>query len=244
MIKVEEVTKSFTLGKRTVRALHGINLHVREPGTYAIMGASGSGKSTLLHLLAGLDTADEGTIIVDGHRLDQMNERELTVYRRDCIGIIFQQFNLISTMTARMNIELPGMLAGKNADWLHERSSELLAALSLTDRADHRPAAMSGGEQQRVAIARALLFSPRVIFADEPTGNLDSYTGEQFWQVLEKITEETGTTVITVTHEPFAAIHCRKVFILLDGQIIGSFDTEGMDVASLSLRYQQLTKPS
>ncbi len=244
MIRATGIAKSFALGQRRVPALREIDLHIQSPGFYAIMGASGSGKSTLLHLLAGLDRPDAGTIEVAGRTISDLSEAELTVYRRDVIGIVFQQFNLISTLTARENVELPGMLASKPNDWLRARSDDLLERLGLTERADHRPDALSGGEQQRVAIARSLLFEPQVIFADEPTGNLDSQTGEQFWQTLHDVMAERDVTVLTVTHEPLAAIHCQRAFVLTDGRIVGQFDTEDLDVASLSLRYQQLCQPA
>lgn len=244
MIRASNVTKTFSLGPRRIEALRGVDLHIEEPGFYAIMGASGSGKSTLLHLLAGLDRPDSGALAVAGHTLSDMSEAALASYRRDVIGIVFQQYNLISTLTARENVELPGMLAGKDNDWLRERSGAILNRLGLSDRASHRPDALSGGEQQRVAIARALLFEPRVIFADEPTGNLDSQTGEQFWQALHEVLGGRESVLLAVTHEPLAAIHCKTVFVLADGRIVGRFDTEGLDVASLSLRYQQYCQPA
>ncbi|MCK4873819.1 MAG: ABC transporter ATP-binding protein [Phycisphaerales bacterium] len=235
-----DVIKTYRRDGTSVHALRGVDLHIETQGFYAIMGASGSGKSTLLHLLAGLDRPDSGDIRVGDCALCDMTERELTQYRRRSIGIVFQQFNLIPTLTARANVELPGMLAGESHDWLRHRSDELLDALSITDRGDHRPDALSGGEQQRIAIARALLFKPRVVFADEPTGSLDSHTGEQFWNVLHDVAREHATTVLAVTHEPSAAVHCEEAFVLADGQIVGQFSTEGLDVASLSIRYQQL----
>ncbi len=244
MIRAVGVSKSFSLGQRRVQALRSIDLRIEEPGFYAIMGASGSGKSTLLHLLAGLDRPDAGEIEVAGRDLARLSEAELTAYRRDVIGIVFQQFNLISTLTARENVELPGMLAGKPADWLRQRSDELLGRMGLRERSQHRPDALSGGEQQRVAIARSLLFEPQVIFADEPTGNLDSRTGEQFWRALHEVMAGREAIVLAVTHEPLAAVHCRTAFVLTDGRIVGRFDTEGLDGATLSRRYQQLSQPA
>lgn len=244
MISVTDVSKTYRLGSADVQALRGVSLSIEHPAFYAIMGASGSGKSTLLHLLAGLDRPDAGEIRVGERTVHSLSQRELTEYRRHDIGIVFQQFNLIPTLTARANIELPGMLAGKSGDWLHERSDVLLDALDMRDRAEHRPDALSGGEQQRIAIARALLFAPKVIFADEPTGNLDSRSGEQFWRVLHDVAGGNGTTVLVVTHEPTAAIQCERVIVLADGRIIGEFDTEGCDVTALSHRYQQLGQPA
>lgn len=239
MIRCVDVQKSYTLSDRSVPALRGVNLTIDEPGFDAIMGASGSGKSTLLHLLAGLDVPDSGEVWVAGQRIDQMNDRQLTRFRRRDIGIVFQQFNLITTMTARENIELPGVLAGEKADWLRKRSAELLEALGLAGRADHRPQALSGGEQQRVAIARALLFSPPIVFADEPTGNLDSRTSQELWQLLKRIASEHELAILMVTHEPAAAAHCRRVFTIHDGIVTGMIDTEGLDASSIAAEYQQ-----
>jgi putative ABC transport system ATP-binding protein len=203
------------------------------------MGASGSGKSTLLHLLSALDVPDRGEVWVAGRRIDGLSDRQLTQFRRREIGIVFQQFNLITTMTARENIELPGMLAGEKPAWLRQRSGELLDRLGLDGRAEHRPQALSGGEQQRVAIARSLLFSPPILFADEPTGNLDSRTSEALWQLLGEIAREHDMTILMVTHEPAAAAHCRRVFTIHDGIVTGTIDTEGLDASGIAAEYQQ-----
>ena len=174
ILSVKGVTKRYVAGGNPVPALRGVDLQIDEPGFYAIMGQSGSGKTTLLHLLAALDRPDEGQIHIAGTSVHSMDERQATQFRRRGIGIVFQQFNLISSLTAQENVELPGMLAGEPAGAMRARSAELLERLGLGDRLDHRPDALSGGEQQRVAIARALLFAPPVLYADEPTGNLDS----------------------------------------------------------------------
>ncbi|MHC4909593.1 MAG: ABC transporter ATP-binding protein [Planctomycetota bacterium] len=178
-VELAGLEKSYQTGAHHVQALRGVDLEIDDSGFYAIMGPSGSGKSTLLHLLAALDRPDAGTISVAGERIDTMNESQLTAFRRHRIGIIFQQFNLIPTITALDNVTLPAMLAGLPQDERESRGRELLVSLGLPDRMTHRPDALSGGEQQRVAIARALYFEPRVILADEPTGNLDSATGAQ-----------------------------------------------------------------
>ncbi len=206
------------------------------------MGASGSGKSTLLHLLAALDTPDTGTVSVGGQALEKLTERQLTSFRRTGIGIVFQQFNLIPTLTAKENVELPGVLAGDDPAKLAARSAELLGALGVSDRASHRPDSLSGGEQQRVAIARALLYRPPVLLADEPTGSLDSQNAEALWSLLARVAAEQNTTVVMVTHEPAAAAHCRRVFVLQDGRVIGGFDTEGTDAGGVAARYQQLVR--
>ena len=242
MIRCVDVYKSYRLGDREVTALRGIDLEIDRPGFHAIMGASGSGKSTLLHLLAALDTPDHGEVWVSGQGLHEMRERELTMFRRKQIGIVFQQFNLIPTLTARENVELPGMLAGESSAFLAERSAELLEALGVSERADHRPDALSGGEQQRVAIARSLLFSPRVLLADEPTGNLDSSSSAKLWTLLADLARAHEMTVLMVTHEPAAAANCESVMVLRDGKMFGKISTEGLDAAGVASRYQQLIR--
>jgi putative ABC transport system ATP-binding protein len=246
MIRCQNVHKSYRLGSgsngRTVQALRGADLTIDTPGFYAIMGASGSGKSTLLHLLAALDTPDQGTVAVGGQALEKLSERQLTSFRRTSVGIVFQQFNLIPTLTAKENVELPGVLAGDDPVKLAARSAELLDALGVSQRGTHRPDSLSGGEQQRVAIARALLYRPPVLLADEPTGSLDSRSAEALWTLLARVAAEQNTTVVMVTHEPAAAAHCRHVFVIQDGRMIGGFDTEGTDAGGVAARYQQLVR--
>lgn len=227
-------------GADRVSALRGVDLSLPEPGFFAVMGASGSGKSTLLHLLAALDTPDRGEIEIKGVRVDRLAERDLTRFRGREIGVVFQQFNLLPTMTARENVELPGILAGESPAWARKRADELLDQLGMTPRASHRPEALSGGEQQRVAIARALLFSPGVLLADEPTGALDSRNSDALLVLLGRLAGERGMTIVMVTHEPAAAAHCRGVFVLHDGRITGRIDTEGLDAAGVATRAQQL----
>lgn len=240
VIRCCDVHKAFVSASRRVEALRGVDLEIARPGFYAVMGASGSGKSTLLHLLAALDRPDRGTIEVAGQTVHALSEPQATLFRRRCVGIVFQQFNLIPTLTARENVELPGLLAGEDAAWLARRSAELLERLGIRDRADHRPDALSGGEQQRVAIARALLYAPPVLLADEPTGNLDSASAERLWRVLADLGQD--AIVLMVTHEPAAAAVCRCAFVLHDGRIVGQFDTEGLDAGSVAARYQQLVR--
>jgi putative ABC transport system ATP-binding protein len=242
MIRCMNVHKSYSLGDRRVPALRGVNLEIDKPGFFGIMGASGSGKSTLLHLLAALDTPEQGQVWVGGEALQGLDERALTLFRRKKIGIVFQQFNLIPTLTARENVELPGMLAGDDPAFLRARSMELLEYLGIGGRADHRPDALSGGEQQRVAIARSLLFKPGIVLADEPTGNLDSASSAKLWSLLAGVAREHAMTVVMVTHEPAAAAHCEKVFVLMDGVVTGEIATEGLDAAGVAARYQQLVR--
>jgi len=230
------VRKTYRTGERPVEALRGASLEIREPGFYGIMGSSGSGKSTLLYLLAGLDRPDAGEIEVAGARIDQMNERELTLHRRKRIGVVFQQYNLLPTLNAIDNVMLPGILDGAARGALEKRARELLGTLGLAERATHRPEALSGGEQQRVAIARALLFEPSVLFADEPTGALDSANSERMWKMLDTLAHERQMVVLMVTHEPAAAAHCKHVFVIRDGIVAGGFDTKGMHASDLVVR--------
>jgi putative ABC transport system ATP-binding protein len=239
LLSCSNVHKAYHLSGRDVPALRGVDLSIDTPGFYAIMGQSGSGKSTLLHLLAALDRPDQGEIIVSGKPIHQLSEHDATLFRRREIGIVFQQFNLIPTLTARENIELPGLLGGDPPAQLRARSDDLLKRLGLEGRADHRPDALSGGEQQRVAIARALLFSPQVLFADEPTGNLDSTTSAKLWQLLGEIAREHSMLVVMVTHEPAAAVNCQQIFVLHDGRVTSTIQTEGLDAAGVASRYQQ-----
>jgi putative ABC transport system ATP-binding protein len=238
MIRCIDVHKAYTTGGEKTPALRGVSLTIAAPGFYAVMGASGSGKSTLLHLLAALDTPDAGELHVAGERIDALGDAALTKFRRRKVGVVFQSFNLIPTMTARENVELPGVIAGEPQAWVRKRADELLESLGVGHRAHHRPDAMSGGEQQRAAIARALLFAPPVLLADEPTGNLDSASSERLWSLLAGLSAAHETTVLMVTHEPAAAAHCREVFVISDGRISGTFSTEGLDAGGVATRYQ------
>ena len=239
MLTVSNVHKSYTTGDRVVQALRGASLSIAEPGFYAIMGQSGSGKSTLLHLLGALDKPDNGEIVIAGKAIHAMDDKAATAFRRTGLGIVFQQFNLIPTLTARENIELPGLLAGDRAEKLHKRSSDLLEKLGISARAEHRPDALSGGEQQRVAIARALLYSPPILLADEPTGNLDSASSAKLWTLLADIAKEQRMLVVMVTHEPAAAVYCKRIFVIRDGIVNDTIDTEGLDASGVAARYQQ-----
>ena len=239
MIRCTGVHKSYHIGSESVHALRGVDLAIDEPGFYGIMGQSGSGKSTLLHLLAALDRPDEGEIEIAGRQVERLSEREATFFLRTGLGIVFQQFNLIPTLTARENVELPGMLSGDERGKLRHRSDVLLDRLGLSQRANHRPEALSGGEQQRVAIARALLYSPPVLLADEPTGNLDSANSAKLWALLGELAQEHGITVVMVTHEPVAAAHCKQIVVIRDGRAEGTIETEGLDAGGVAARYQQ-----
>lgn len=242
MIRCVNVHKAYRTPEREVQALRGVDLEISRPGFYAIMGQSGSGKSTLLHLLGGLDKPDSGEVYVGSAAVHALSERQLDEYRRKQIGIVFQQFNLIPTLTAQENVELPGMLASEKPDWLRARSIELLDALGVGERAKHRPDALSGGEQQRVAIARSLLYSPKILLADEPTGALDSASSGKLWGLLSQLAKEREMVVVMVTHEPAAAANCEQIFVVRDGRMFGTIRTEGLDAAGVATRYQQLVR--
>lgn len=239
MIRCRGVNKTYTVGGTSVHALRGIDLDIAEPGFYAIMGQSGSGKSTLLHLLGALDKPDSGELVIGGVAVQAMSDRQATAFRRTRIGIVFQQYNLIPTLSAKDNVELPGRLAGDDPRKLERRSRDLLEKLGVGARWSHRPEALSGGEQQRVAIARALLYSPPVLLADEPTGNLDSASAARLWTLLGDIAAEHAMTVVMVTHEPAAAAHCRSITVIRDGLVHGTIQTEGLDAGGVAARYQQ-----
>ncbi|MEY4821176.1 MAG: hypothetical protein RLY72_828 [Planctomycetota bacterium] len=243
------VTKRYELGARSVDALRGIDLAIEGAGFYAIMGASGSGKSTLMHLVAGLDRPTAGEVSVAGVRVDRMSEAELTMYRRRQVGIVFQHFNLLPSMTALENVMLPALLDGMSRAASESRARQLMDELGVEERAEHRPDALSGGEQQRVAIARALFFAPPVILADEPTGNLDSAAAARLFALLTQIARTHNTLLLMVTHEPAAAANCQRVIVLRDGVVAGAFDTttpqEGkLDAGALALRAQELARPT
>jgi putative ABC transport system ATP-binding protein len=246
-VKVVNLRKSYRQGsaasENSVAALQGINLTVAEGEFLAIMGASGSGKSTLLHLCAALDRFDSGSIEVAGARLETLSESQLTLFRRRRIGIVFQQFNLIPTLSAWENVALPLQLDGTDVKAHEERIDSLLKMLKIDHRAGHRPDALSGGEQQRVAIARALVLRPPVLFADEPTGNLDSHSADQFWTLLDEAAQNTRTTIIMVTHEPAAARHAHRVVVLRDGRVSGEFTPDSFeDPAALAAHYHAIAR--
>jgi putative ABC transport system ATP-binding protein len=213
-----EATKVYGSGDAAVIALDEVTVDLPTGRFTAIMGPSGSGKSTLLHCLAGLDRLTEGQVLLGEVDLGALSDKELTLLRRTRIGFVFQAFNLVPTLTAGENIALPRTLAGREPD--PEWFDEVIATVDLRDRLGHRPAELSGGQQQRVALARALVSRPEVIFADEPTGNLDSRGGAEILDFLRRAVDETGQTVVMVTHDPGAAAHADSVVFLADGRIV------------------------
>jgi putative ABC transport system ATP-binding protein len=212
------VWKVYGTGEAQVVALHGVNVELERGQFTAIMGPSGSGKSTLMHCLAGLDTATRGEVFVGEARVTGLGDRALTDLRRDKIGFIFQQFNLLPTLTAEENILLPLSIAGRKPD--REWFDIVIETVGLRDRLRHRPTQLSGGQQQRVACARALVARPEVIFADEPTGNLDSRSGTEVLSFLRNSVREYGQTIVMVTHDPNAASYADRVIFLADGRIV------------------------
>jgi len=226
-VAAQSITKTFGTADTKVAALDGVSVTFR-PGEFtAIMGPSGSGKSTLMHCLAGLDTVDSGQVAVNSTVITGMSDNELTVLRRSHIGFIFQAFNLVPTLNAKDNIVLPLDLAGTKVD--QDWFDQIVATLGLTDRLTHKPHQLSGGQQQRVAVARALLTRPAVVFADEPTGALDSNTGAEVLQLLARSAREMGQTIIMVTHDPHAASYADRVVLLKDGGVVGHLEDPTAD---------------
>jgi putative ABC transport system ATP-binding protein len=212
------VTRRYGDGESAVDALRGVTLEVPAGQFTAVMGPSGSGKSTLMHLLAGLDSPSSGTVSIGGEDITTMSDKQLTRLRRRHIGFVFQQFNLLPTLTAEENILLPLSIAGRKADKADLEA--LISRVGLEERRRHRPSEMSGGQQQRVAIARALITAPTVLFADEPTGNLDSASGAEILALLREAVELDGQTTLMVTHDPRAAAAADRVVFIADGRIV------------------------
>ena len=234
-----DLVKVYGRGDTAVRALDGVTVGFGRAEFTAIMGPSGSGKSTLMHCLAGLDTATSGQAMLGGTDLTRQSDRVLTKVRRERIGFVFQSFNLLPQLTAARNITLPLDLAGRRAD--RDLFGHLVGTLGLADRLEHRPSELSGGQQQRVALARALVAQPEVVFADEPTGNLDSRSGAEVLTFLRNSVRELGQTVVMVTHDPTAAAYADRVVLLADGRIAG--DLAHPDRAAVTEALQSLAAP-
>jgi putative ABC transport system ATP-binding protein len=222
-----DATKTYGSGDTEVRALSGVTVTFPARHFTAIMGPSGSGKSTLMQCVAGLDRLTSGSVFIGDTELSGLSKNNLTLLRRDRLGFIFQQYNLIPTLSARENIVLPLMLAGSHADaaWF----DEVVATVGLTDRLENLPSQLSGGQQQRVAVARALVPRPDIIFADEPTGALDSRTGIEILSFMRRAVDDTGQTIVMVTHDPHAASYADNVLFLADGQIIDEMPSPTTD---------------
>ena len=218
LVQAKDLTRVYGQGEAAVRALDGVTVGFPAGRFTAVMGPSGSGKSTLMHVLAGLDRPTSGSVALDGVTLESLDDRRLTALRREKVGFVFQSFNLLPVLTAEENIVLPLSIAGRRPDreWL----GRLIETIGIGDRLDHRPSELSGGQQQRVAVARALASRPAVVFADEPTGNLDSKSSTELLELLRRSVDEFGQTVIMVTHDPLAASYADRVLVLADGRIV------------------------
>ncbi|MEU9378093.1 ABC transporter ATP-binding protein [Streptomyces sp. NPDC048255] len=241
-VQLQTVRKTYGAGDRSVAALDGVSIGFPRGTFTAIMGPSGSGKSTLLQCAAGLDRPTEGRVVLAGVDIGRQNERERTKLRRDRIGFVFQAFNLVESLTAAQNVELPSRFAGRRVS--REQVDAALAAVGLAERAGHRPSELSGGQQQRVALARALVTRPDVLFADEPTGALDTTTSREVLQMMRLLVEKEGQTTLMVTHDPVAAAVADVVVFLKDGRIadrIGlSRDSDGRNAASIAAHMASL----
>ena len=221
LIELKSVWKTYDMGHVKVHALKGMDLKVRRDEFISVMGPSGSGKSTAMNMIGALDVPTKGTILLDNHDISKLHESDLAQIRGRKIGFIFQQFNLINTLTAKENIMLSMMFQGKDEISRMKRAEKLLELVGLADRMNHKPTELSGGQQQRVAIARALANDPEIILADEPTGNLDSKSGEIIMEILTKLHINEKKTVILVTHDSHVAHHAEKIYLLKDGAIEG-----------------------
>lgn len=219
ILQTSGVTKHYTMGEVTVKALSGVDFAVAEGEFVAIMGPSGSGKSTLLHLLGGLDGPSDGEVTLAGKQLSKLGDKQVTLIRRHNVGFIFQFFNLLPTLSAEENVALPLLIDGQNVKKHQDKVEHLLQLVGLADRKGHKPDQLSGGQQQRVAIARAFVTDPAIVLADEPTGNLDSKTGDEILQLLRRSCDELGQTIVMVTHDAKAASYADRVVFLMDGQI-------------------------
>ncbi|MFI6936919.1 ABC transporter ATP-binding protein [Streptomyces sp. NPDC050287] len=228
------LVKIYRQGQAEVRALDGVTVGFDRARFTAIAGPSGSGKSTLMHCLAGLDAATSGQVVLDGTQLTGLSDRALTRVRRDKIGFVFQSFNLLPQLTALENIALPVTMSGRPVD--RDLLDHLVGVLGIGDRMSHRPSELSGGQQQRVALARALVARPAVVFADEPTGNLDSRSGTEVLDFLRRSVRDLGQTVVMVTHDPRAAAYADRVLVLADGRIVDDLDAAAGADVTLALR--------
>jgi putative ABC transport system ATP-binding protein len=229
IVRTTDLTRVYGEGETAVHALRGITVAFPVGQFAAIMGPSGSGKSTLMHLMAGLDSPTSGSVVVDGEEIAKLDDKGRTRLRRDRLGFVFQAFNLVPVLTAEENILLPLTLAGRKVD--REWYDRLIDSVGLRDRLTHRPSELSGGQQQRVAVARALIHRPAVVFADEPTGNLDSKSSEEVLDLLRHAADDFGLTVVMVTHDAPAASHADRIVVLRDGEIVHdgpAEDTEGV----------------
>ena len=229
VIQVKNLHKIYKVGSTKVRALNGVDFEVCEGEFCAIVGTSGSGKSTLLNMLAGLEKPSKGEIVIDGHHIEKMNEKQLVKFRRENVGFIFQSFNLLGTLNALENVALPLSFRGIPKPIRLRRAMKMLRMVGLKEHAMHKPNQMSGGQQQRVGMARALVVNPKIMFADEPTGNLDSKTSKEMMNLMRHIVNEHKKTLVTVTHDDSLAAIADKVIRIVDGKIVKIEDRTKLD---------------
>jgi putative ABC transport system ATP-binding protein len=232
LIELRNITKIYRRGSEDLRVLDGLDLQMQEKSFYALMGPSGSGKTTLLNLIGGLDRPDDGTLRVGGEKLNELSFAELARWRADNVGFVFQGFNLLTVLTALENVQLPLLLTPLSAKERREHAMYALKLVGLEDRANHRPKQLSGGQEQRVAIARALASDPNLILADEPTGDLDRDSAGQVLELLQRLNEEFGKTILMVTHDPVAAERARTTVHLDKGQL-GAVEDRGETSAAV-----------
>lgn len=220
VIEVKNLYKLYRVGDSVVRALNGVNFEIYEGEFCAIVGTSGSGKSTLLNMLAGLEKPTKGEVIIGGEHMEKMNEEELVRFRRENVGFIFQSFHLIGTMNALENVALPLSFRGESKNARLKKAEKMLDLVNLSNHKNHMPNQMSGGQQQRVGVARALVVNPKIIFADEPTGNLDSHTSEEVMKLMQDVVRKQKKTLVMVTHDNHLASYADRLFHIIDGKIV------------------------
>lgn len=229
VIEVKGLYKLYRLGQEAVRALDGVDFTIYEGEFCAIVGTSGSGKSTLLNMLAGLEKPTKGEIIISGRHIEKLNEEQLVTFRREHVGFVFQSFHLLGTMNALENVALPLSFRGVPKEARLKKAEKMLKLVGLEKHGKHLPTQMSGGQQQRVGVARALVVEPDIIFADEPTGNLDSHTSEEVMELMKRIVREQNMTLVMVTHDNHLASYADRIFHIRDGKIIKVEDRRGME---------------
>lgn len=240
MVKVKNLVKTYSMGKVSVNALRGVTLNVKKGEFISIMGPSGSGKSTLLHIMGGIDSCTSGEVQIDSKDISNMNDFKITSFRRANIGFVFQFFNLMPTLTVEENIKLPLQIAEIDLKEKKERIDELLYFVGMHDRRNHKPNQLSGGEQQRVSIARALVIDPKIVLLDEPTGSLDSKNGDKVLELLRTTYQKFNSTIIMVTHSPFAAEYSEKTIFMKDGMIVDSMERGSTPQYSAKLIYDKM----
>jgi putative ABC transport system ATP-binding protein len=243
VVDVRGVSKTYRSGRWEIHALRDLSFTVERQRVLAIMGPSGSGKTTLLNIIAGLDHPSSGEVLIDGERLGHLDPEQTTAFRRRHMGFVFQFFNLLPTMSARDNVALPLLAERVGRREVETRTTQALAAVGLEHRAEHRPAELSGGEMQRVAIARALVMRPRLLLADEPTGNLDTATGDEILALLRQAVDEFGLAIVMVTHSHMAAAAADRILFLRDGMVIDDVQASRVEAEGPRLGWPRLVPP-